>query len=165
MSTILKGRPAMMTLAKYFAIAGCALIALSQPASAQFSFGQRPIYGQMPFPINRNPMIAPGLSLQQAAFNTRVLGRAYRSVPPYALGYNPYVRYASYGPAYAPGVFQPALYSGYTPAYATGYGYSGYPYGIIPSYGVTPYYGGNAYTGGYTTGGIDPLTGRILTGY
>ena len=148
----------MFTFAKRFAIACCAVIALSQPAWAQFSFGQRPIYGQIPGPINRNPTIAPGLSLQQYANNVRVLGRAYRNVPPYALGYNPYLQYVNYGPVYNPG-----LYGGYTPVYSTvsgftpyntGYGYYGYPYGI-----TNPYYGGNAYTGGYTTGGVDLLTG------
>jgi hypothetical protein len=164
----------MMNLAKYFAIASCAVFALSESASAQFSYGQRPIYGQVPFPINRNPTIAPGLSLQQYAYNVSVLGRAYRGVPPYALGYNPYPQYVNYGPVYGTRAFRPAFYGGYTPAYAsgaltpysTGYGYYGIPYyGITPSYGVVPYYGGNAYVGGYTFGGVDPLTGRVLTGY
>src|SRR5260370_19306180 len=120
----------MIIIAKRFAIACCAVIALSQPAWAQYSFGQRPIYGQVPFPINRNPTIAPGLSLQQYAYNVSVLGRAYRGVPPYALGYNPYPQYVNYGPVYGTRAFRPAFYGGYKPAYTsvaltpygTGYG-------------------------------------------
>jgi len=44
--------------------------------------------------INPNPYLAPGLTLQQAAYNTAVLGRALRQVPPYAMGYNPYPQIA-----------------------------------------------------------------------
>src|SRR5207245_3652789 len=49
--------------------------------------------------INTNFMVAPGLGLSQAAFNIRVLGHAFRAVPPYALGYNPYgsAMLSSYG--------------------------------------------------------------------
>jgi hypothetical protein len=70
--------------------------------------------------INRNYMIAPGLSIQQYAFNVRTLGRAYSQVPPYALGYNPYVTsvyttpYMSpYYSAYTPFLYNPYLYSPY----------------------------------------------------
>jgi len=37
-----------------------------------------------------NPQIAPGVYLQQYAYNTAVLGRALSQIPPYAMGYNPY---------------------------------------------------------------------------
>jgi hypothetical protein len=40
--------------------------------------------------VNPNPFIAPGVTLQQAAYNTAVLGKAYQQIPPYLLGYNPY---------------------------------------------------------------------------
>ena len=58
-----------------------------------------------PSGIFANPQIAPGLSLQQAAYNAAVMGNAYAQVPPYALGYNPYVG----GPTLAitPGYGQP----------------------------------------------------------
>ena len=153
----------MITIARNFAIACCAVVALSSSASAQWAYGQRPIYGQMPLPINRNPMIAPGLSLQQYAYNISVLGRAYRTVPPYLLGYNPYPRYMNYGPVYGARTFTPALYTGYVPTaapvlpYTTGYALPNYY--RATSLGYMPYYGGNAYTGGYTAGGIDPFTG------
>jgi hypothetical protein len=48
--------------------------------------------------INPNPVIAPGLTLQQYAYNTAVMGRALATVPPYALGYNPYPAVVNYGP-------------------------------------------------------------------
>jgi hypothetical protein len=50
--------------------------------------------------INPNFLIAPGLTIGQAAFNTAVLGRAYQNVPPYALGFNPYLRTVNYPPVY-----------------------------------------------------------------
>jgi hypothetical protein len=40
--------------------------------------------------VNPNYRITPDLTLNQYAYNLRVLGRAYRQIPPYALGYNPY---------------------------------------------------------------------------
>jgi hypothetical protein len=50
--------------------------------------------------INPNPVIAPGLTLQQSAYNTAVMGRALSTLPPYALGYNPYPAVVNYGPVY-----------------------------------------------------------------
>jgi len=35
--------------------------------------------------------VRPGLTLNQAAFNIATIGRAFASVPPYALGFNPYL--------------------------------------------------------------------------
>jgi hypothetical protein len=40
---------------------------------------------------NPNYWVAPGLSVTQAAYNIRTLGDAYRHVPPYLMGYTPYV--------------------------------------------------------------------------
>jgi hypothetical protein len=127
------------TLARVaFTFAGLLLIAPSAQA-------QNRIYGQMPLPINPNPMIAPGVSLQQYAFNVKVIGRAYRNIPPYLLGYNPYPQVANFGP-----VFGPQFVPFAPPPVASGGGY-------------TPVYGGNAYTGGYT-GGVNPLTGQSYSG-
>jgi hypothetical protein len=67
--------------------------------------------------INPNFLLAPGLTLQQAAFNTAVLGRAYQNVPPYALGYNPYLRAVSYRPIYPMPVYAPVPV--YTPYVVT----------------------------------------------
>jgi hypothetical protein len=96
------------------------------------------------FPVNANPQIAPGVSLLQYAYNTAVLGRAYSQVPPYMLGYP-----STVPPAYSANLYSPALYNPnaaamYAPP-AIGGGYS--PFGASP------------YAGGYSAGGIDPLTG------
>jgi hypothetical protein len=69
--------------------------------------------------INPYYQVAPGLSLNQAAYNTAVMGRAFQSVPPYALGYNPYPPVVTYG--------SPVLYGA---PYAMPYqSYYGVPYG------------------------------------
>ncbi len=39
-------------------------------------------------------------STRKAAFDIVTLGEAYKHVPPYALGYNPYVRWVNYGPVF-----------------------------------------------------------------
>jgi hypothetical protein len=136
----------MVTAFKCFAgiAASWAVVGLAPPAWGQVSFGQRPIYGQMPFPLNPNPQIAPGVSLQQYAFNVQVLGRAYGNIPPYLLGYNPYLQYGYYGPPYGSTVVQP-VYLPSAPSYGAGTPYTG-GYGSFGGY--SPYYGGG-YTGGY----------------
>jgi hypothetical protein len=73
-------------------------------------------------PINPNPVIAPGLTLQQYAYNTAVIGRALSNVPPYALGYNPYPAVVNYGP----------VYRNYGNAYA-------HPYLAVPTYPFSSY--------------------------
>src|SRR5438067_5540325 len=54
----------------------------------------------------------PDVRVAQYANNLAVLGRAYSQVPPYALGYNPYVRNVYYG---APAYPVTPYYSGYNP--------------------------------------------------
>src|SRR5581483_12490276 len=50
--------------------------------------------------------VAPGLNIQQAAFNTALMGRAYQQFPPYAMGFAP--PYAmGYSPFGNPGVGAP----------------------------------------------------------
>jgi hypothetical protein len=51
-------------------------------------------------PVNPNYWVAPGLTINQYAYNQAVLGQALSNVPPYALGYNPYPAYANFGPVY-----------------------------------------------------------------
>jgi hypothetical protein len=77
---------------------------MATPSQAQYYRGagyRGPVvmtnYGSLP---NPNWYVAPGLRINQAAYNIRVLGNAYSSVPPYALGYNPYPQVVNYGPVY-----------------------------------------------------------------
>src|SRR5687767_9823957 len=68
--------------------------------------------------INRNWQVWPGMSLNQYAYNTALMGQAYSYVPPYALGYNPYpqvVNYNYYRPRYRS--YYPRAY-GYNPYYS-----------------------------------------------
>jgi hypothetical protein len=76
--------------------------------------------------LNPNPYIAPGLTLQQYAYNTAVIGRALSTVPPYAFGYNPYPAVINYGPVYRSPYVNPYLV---TPSFY----YSPYP-------SVSPYF-------------------------
>jgi len=133
-------------------------------------------------PVNPNPFIAPGLTLQQYAYNTRTLARAYSSIPPYLLGYNPYQRYSSpyYPPATSYNPYAAAYGASALTAGAVTNPYMGNPYlattpGSIagpslsttpgttspaydPSLTTSPYYG-NPYDSGYgTLRGLADLT-------
>src|SRR5262249_60717419 len=55
--------------------------------------------------VNPYFQIRPGLTIAQAAYNTALMGRAASFVPPYALGYNPYV----FGGAGFPAAGAPSL--------------------------------------------------------
>ncbi|MFL5240511.1 MAG: hypothetical protein ACJ8FY_00225 [Gemmataceae bacterium] len=72
--------------------------------------------------VNPNYRITPDLTLNQYAYNLRVLGRAYRQVPPYALGYNPYVSPIYIYPSVS---YYPNPYPIYSPSI---YGYTYNPY-------------------------------------
>jgi hypothetical protein len=74
--------------------------------------------------VNPRYYVTPWMTLNQYAYNTAVLGRAYSNVPPYVLGYNPYPQVINYGPVYR--------YPTYYPTY--------YPYSVY-----TPYLGYNPY--------------------
>jgi hypothetical protein len=50
--------------------------------------------------VNPNFYVAPGLTVNQAAYNTARLGNAISHVPPYAMGYNPYVNSVNVSPGY-----------------------------------------------------------------
>jgi hypothetical protein len=94
---------------------------------------RRPVYVPPPVLINPNPYITPTLTLQQAAFNIRVMGSAYASLPPWMYGYNPYVTpYINYGPTYPP--------INYTP-YVT----PGLPYNTNPYLFYNPYFAALGY--------------------
>jgi hypothetical protein len=66
--------------------------------------------------VDPNPLIAPGLRLNQWAYNQSVINGVNSTIPPYLLGYNPYVRSYNFGPTY--------------PMYSTPY--------VVPYY--VPYY-------------------------
>jgi hypothetical protein len=145
----------------------------SVQAALPFSMRMAPVV-----PINPNWQIAPGLPINQFAFNTAVIGRALRQVPPYAFGYNPYPNpiiapgsfltagsggynplsynpYNSFGGGYGAGYGSPYLSAGYGGGYGGGYGPT-----LTTSGGATDYspYGGNPYVPYY-----DPY-GGALTG-
>jgi hypothetical protein len=87
--------------------------------------------------VNPNYQVAPGLSINQYAYNVSVLGRAYSRVPPYALGYNPYVTANYYG------LYNPYAYSYYYNPYASYL----YPYAASSYY--NPYLYGSGYYNPY----------------
>ena len=119
--------------------------------------------------VNLNPQIAPGLSLQQAAYNTAVLGRAYQEVPPYLLGYNPYPQngYAS-GPSLPISPFGVSPYAlstspGFNPYTGSG-SLSNSPYSLSTT-GGSPY-GSGAYGSPYGSSyGYQDPTGAELQGF
>ena len=145
------------------------LLALGMSAPEALGQAQRvqragvPISGASPgfFPYYR---VAPGLNLQQAAYNVSLMGRAYSQFPPYAMGYaQPYaLGYSPYGnpgvayPGAAQSVANSALFNPNLAYLATGTGYGG---GYINPYlASNPYAGAGAatmstaYGGGYGTG-------------
>jgi hypothetical protein len=129
--------------------------------------------------INPYYQVAPGVSLNQYAYNVSVLGRAYSNVPPYMLGYNPYPQVVNYGPSFptiAP--YNPGLYGGYGAGYglSTVGGYGGGaslatdPYAAGYGLSTAPGSGGYGGYGGYgsfyppSTGAVDPYAGGYLRG-
>lgn len=72
------------------------------PPVAYRSYAYNP-YFYSPYPlINPNYFVAPGLTINQYAYNVAVLGQALSYVPPWAFGYNPYPQVVNYGPVFAP---------------------------------------------------------------
>jgi len=85
---------------------------------------------QVPFGVSPYFRIRPGLTVSQAYYNIATLGQAYANVPPYALGYNPYV--STYAMPVAPMYGSPYAY----PAIGS---YAGYANPYMP---MTPAYSG-----------------------
>jgi hypothetical protein len=129
------------------ALASVAVVGLLTTASQAANPYQARILTNSMGLVNPNYQIYPGLSINQYAYNTALLGRAYANVPPYALGYNPYVRSYNFGPVYARQYWNPPVYT-YNP-YA--YGYSPYLYANpYSTYGYaysSPYLYGNGLYG------------------
>jgi hypothetical protein len=90
---------------------------------ANRTFPSVPILGTPGVGVNTNPWISPYQTLNQAAYNTAVMGNALSTIPPYWLGYNPYIRNVNYSPVYAG--YNPYLY-GYNPYAYNPYLYYGY---------------------------------------
>lgn len=151
----------MFSSHRYLLLAALVMGLAAAPVHAQRGFRPQP-FRRDPSGTFANPRIAPGLSLQQAAYNTAVMGNAYSQVPPYALGYNPYMG----GPAMAGGYGGNPYALSTTPSYNPYMGsgsLSTSPYSMSTmggGDGYSPYYGGGGY-GGY---GQDPL-GAQLQGY
>ena len=124
-----------------------------------------------PVTVNPNPYIAPGVTLQQYAYNVSTTARAYSNIPPYLLGYNPYPSMVApgYNPAMSAYGGSPG-YSPYTPSLSTGYNpYATSPYlttnpGMTggPSLSTTPGYGTGGYDNSLTT---NPYTSNPYNGY
>jgi hypothetical protein len=108
----------MAALAKWTGVAALAALTLLGLAPRRAEAVINPLF-QVPFGVNPYFRVRPGLTLSQAYYNVAAMGQAYAQVPPYALGYNPYI------PVYAPPV--PAAY---TPTYT-------YPPGTFMGYGNT----------------------------
>jgi hypothetical protein len=148
------GEVLSMSTAKRFLLAatGVALLALvlaASPANAQIRRGFTvPGVGGT---LNPGNYYDPYGFSRQAAFNIALYGRAMSQVPPYALGYNPYVpNIMTPMPWYGGGGYGTimnnslATYPGYgtSPGYSPGYGggggyggYGGYGYGGPNGYG------------------------------
>ncbi len=138
------------------ALVGLALLGLL----ATSAHAQRILYrpspfaqpGQMPFPVNPNTYLAPNVTPQQFVYNSSAIGAALSTIPPYAMGYNPYPSpVISTGPVIGGGGYGLATVPGYSP-YATA-ALSTSPYG---GYGLSTYGGYGGY-GGYGYGGYGNL--------
>jgi hypothetical protein len=112
--------------------------------------------------INPNPpLYVPPTTLGQYTYNVARLGNAYSNIPPYLLGYNPYVSPVT---NYSAGAITPYAVSTVPGGYGGGYGYGGAlsttggiadPYSLSTTGGN---YGGSG-SGGYPYYGESPVGG------
>src|SRR5262245_54406973 len=113
------GRATMRTSVKWLSTA--TLAAVAALIGAPTAQAQVPIRSGVTFRQSPNFSVNPYLA--NYAHNLRFLGRAYgafyRSIPPYALGFNPYANVAAYNPGI--GYANPYLMGGYG-GYGGGYG-------------------------------------------
>jgi hypothetical protein len=138
---------------RWFAVLGLlGLVVLEAPV-----YGQRVPVGRTPaINVNPNPLIAPGLSLAQYAYNFGVLNNAYKGIPPKLLGFNPFIAgaktivnpnggFGAFGGGYNPYLLTTGSGAG-SPSIAlsTGGGIGGYnPYlGGTSALSTSPYGGG-----------------------
>jgi hypothetical protein len=112
--TPMKSFTRRLALVAVLAILGLGLAVSTASAQRQIRPGplvrSRPNYG--------NYYVAPGLTINQLAYNTAVMGRAYSNYPAYMFGYNPYPPTINYVPSY----YNPyAGYPGLTSVYSSYY--------------------------------------------
>jgi len=103
----------MLKSLRYFVIVGVLALAVLALTSNTSQAQVRVLTNSQSL-VNPYYRVAPGLSLNQAAFNIRVMGRAYSNVPPWLYGYNPYPNPIVVAPPYVPPVYpyyNPYLYS------------------------------------------------------
>jgi hypothetical protein len=126
---------------------------LASNIEAQINFPIQPI------PVNPNFQVAPGLTLNQAAYNTAVIGRAMAQIPPYAFGFNPYPsRMGSTAPIFN-SVPSAMAYPGLGMPGATTASLTTNPYGFDSGAATAPGYG-SAYNGP-PYGQEDPTAGFL----
>ncbi len=148
----------MFTFMKQRSLAVLALAALGlAPSEVGAQFGT--------FGINPYFQVRRGLTIQQLAYNTALMGRAYSNFPPYAFGANPYT--APVIPPVNPyGAAAAALYSNPYAGYANPYTASltSTPYGGYDSGSGYGSYYGESPLGGYMRGiaGIISSEGNAL---
>jgi hypothetical protein len=110
----------MAALARRLYITTFAVLCLLGLAPGRGEAVINPLF-QIPFGVNPYYRVRPALTLSQAYYNIGMAGQAFANVPPYVMGYNPYVpMYAAHAaPAYAPGYAHPGMgsYSGYSGSY------------------------------------------------
>jgi hypothetical protein len=109
----------MATFARWSGVAVLASLTLLGVTPRRADAVINPLF-MTPFGVNPYFRVRPGLTLAQAYYNAVMVGQAYAQIPPYALGYNPYISmYAPpVAPAYRPGYLYPgSTFSGYGSAY------------------------------------------------
>src|SRR5437868_3121858 len=113
------GRATMRTSVRWLSTA--TLVAVATLVGAPTAQAQVPIRSGVT--VRQSPLFSVNPYLAQNAYNLAFAGRAlgsfYNSIPPYALGYNPYPSVLNYGPAYntgtpyVPPAVNPYLMGGY----------------------------------------------------
>jgi hypothetical protein len=147
----------MFTFMKQRSLAVLALAALGlAPSEVGAQFGT--------FGINPYFQVRRGLTIQQAAFNTALMGRAVSNFPPYAFGGSPFLGGAVPGVnPFAAAALYSSPYGGYANPYTASLGSTGYGgYGGYDS-GYGNY--GESQLGGYMRGiaGIISSEGTAMT--
>src|SRR5262245_35350310 len=89
----------MLKSIRYFALVGVLAVAVLV-LTTHTSQAQLRVLPNSQSIVNPAYRVAPGLPLTQAAYNIRVMGRAYGSVPPWLYGYNPYPNPVIVAPPY-----------------------------------------------------------------
>lgn len=117
----------MLKSLRFFVVAGVLAVAVLALTTSESQAQVRVLPNSQSI-VNPYYRVAPGLPLNQAAYNIRVMGNAYSHVPPWVYGYNPYPAPIIVNP-YVPPVVP--YYSPYAP---TPYNYYGNPYSNFSPY-------------------------------